>query len=268
MNKHLEEVVTTYLDGIRLELKQRWEGWPLDFGNNTVHEVVGALLARQTTLASNFAVSPGNWTDHLAPLVFRAMADVHISLAWILVSPKERTNQFVRYGLGQAKLEIEHRKAQMERDGKDSKTDELIDKMEHWVNAQRYMYLVEVDLGAWSDLTTRRMAEEASLLDFYNYVYTPFSACVHSTWQHVGRLNLQPCFSPLHGGHQIPWLPDFEVEPHYLYLVAKYLHKSFLLFDEKIGPSCPGPEAFGKLAEGLAQLGSKADPNNQMPSGE
>jgi len=31
------------------------------------------------------------------------------------------------------------------------------------------------------------MAEEAGCIDFYNYVYSPFSGCVHSMWQHIGQ---------------------------------------------------------------------------------
>jgi hypothetical protein len=40
------------------------------------------------------------------------------------------------------------------------------------------------------------MAEQAGLLDFYNYVYTPFSQCAHSTWYHVGRYNSAPSEAP------------------------------------------------------------------------
>ena len=59
--------------------------------------------------------------------------------------------------------------------------------------------------GAWSGKTTRDMAEESGILDFYNYVYTPFSQCAHSTWYHVGRYNSDPSESPL--TRQL-WMPQ------------------------------------------------------------
>jgi len=262
INKALETLVTKYMDDVVEELDQRWNGWQLDLSENTVHEVIGALLARQATLAINFALSPGNWTVHLAPLALRAMADVHITLAWILRMPQERTRLFVQHGLGQAKLELEHRRAQLAADGKDPNADELCQLVDSWISAQRYTHLLEVDLGSWSAMPVRKMADQASLIDFYNYVYAPFSACVHSTWQHVGRLNLQPCFSPLHGGHHIPLLPNFDLDRHYLYLAAKYLDKSFVLFDEKVKPQCPKSTAYNELCQALDELIS-AETNDQ-----
>jgi hypothetical protein len=75
--------------------------------------------------------------------------------------------------------------------------EEFISVQEAWINAQRWGFLVEVTIGAWSGKTTREMADEAGILEFYNYVYTPFSQCAHSTWYHVGRYNSGPSESPL-----------------------------------------------------------------------
>jgi hypothetical protein len=48
------------------------------------------------------------------------------------------------------------------------------------------------------------MAEEAGCIDFYNYVYTPFSACAHSMWHHIARYDLRECGNPLHRHHRRP----------------------------------------------------------------
>ena len=47
------------------------------------------------------------------------MVDAYITLAWIFDDPLERSRKFLLYGLGQAKLSNEHRKAQLQADGID-----------------------------------------------------------------------------------------------------------------------------------------------------
>jgi len=265
MDEKVEALIFEYVEDIRSDLNDRWNGWPLDFSENELHEVVGALLARQVTLASNFARSPGVWNGHIAPILLRSVADVYITLAWILKDPKDRARKFIMYGLGQAKLQVEHRKAQAEADGEDPADDPMIAVLEDWVASQRYPFLTEVDVGSWSGLSSRKMADEAGCLDFHRYVYMPFSASVHSMWHHIGRLNLEPCVSPLHRGHKLPIDPEPEVDPSYLYLAAKYLDKTFRLLDSEIGPNCPPSRAFDDLLAKIEQLGQE-EPATSEPS--
>jgi hypothetical protein len=199
-----------------------------------VFNVLTALLARQATLAIQFALAPQLWNWHSAPLFLRAMTDVHITLSWILLDPKTRARQYIDHGLGQAVLELEHRKKWLESTSKRAKEEmnSMIRAYEAWINTQRWSFLVEVNVGAWSGKTTREMAEESGILDFYNYVYTPFSQGAHSTWFHVGRFNSAPSESPL--TRQL-WIPRIEdaTDVWTMDLIAKYLDKSFNIFDEK-----------------------------------
>ena len=262
MDIPLESVLLQYTENVRVDLSDRWNSWPLDLSQNEVHEVVGALLARQVTLATNFAKSPGVWNAHIAPIFLRCMAAVYISLNWILQDPLLRSKKYILYGLGQAKLQIEHRKAEAEQSGKDPKDDPMIEILEGWVNSQRYLFLTEVEIGSWSGLSTREMAEEASCLDYYRYVYMPFSASVHSTWHHIGRLNLTTCLSPLHRAHHIPVDPKTDVDLYYLYLMAKYLDKTFRLFDDFIKPSCDKSVSLEKLTQSINELKSQYEEDN------
>jgi Family of unknown function (DUF5677) len=213
------------------ELEDRLAHWPTDLARQQVHEVVGALLARQVTLASELASSPGIWDAHVAPLLLRAMADAYITLAWIMKEPVDRSRMFILYGLGQAKLQLEHRKAELASRVSEPGEQEFIKALEEWINRQRFTFLTDVNLGSWSGISTRQMAEQAGCLDFYNYVYTPFSGCAHSTWQHVAIHNLTECQNPLHRFHSVPAVPELSPDPHYLYLGAKYLQKTFVAFD-------------------------------------
>mgnify|MGYP001191852851 CR=1 FL=1 len=254
--EEVEKIIVNYIAVVREELAARWKAWPIDLSKPEVNEVVGALLARQVTLATQLASSPGVWNDHTAPIVLRSMADVHIALAWILKDPLARSRQFILYGLGQAKLMLEHRKAQLAEDGKVVDDDPAVQASEAWINTQRFTFLTEVDVGSWSELTVREMAKEAGCLDFYRYSYTPFSGAVHSMWQHVSRFNLQMCKNPLHRYHKTPIDPNLDPDPHYLYLAAKYAQKSFNLFDKTFSVRPEGPSAFDVLNEAVEKLGA------------
>jgi len=254
MNERVDAILLAYVDQIRSDLQVRWNAWPLDFAENELHEVVGSLLARQVSLASNFARSPGMWNSHMAPLVLRAMADVYITLAWILKDPIDRARKLITYGLGQAKLQIEHRTSQIRTEGDPPESDPVIKALAEWVESQRYMFLTEVDVGSWSGLSTRKMAEEADCLDFYRYVYMPFSSSAHSMWHHIGRLNLEMCISPFHKGHKLPVDPDLEVDFSHMHLAAKYLDHAFCLFDRELEVECPVSSSLSILLKSIEEL--------------
>lgn len=255
--EYLEKLLSicdAYIDDAEAEFNARWELWEKKLSQNEIYEVVGGLLARQTIIAINMANAVSAWNPHVAPLIHRAMADAYITLAWILEDPLSRSQRYIQYGLGQQKLHIEHRKKQAERDGKDPKNDPVTEALEGWCNEQRYTFLTEVDVGSWSGMTTRQMAEEAGCIDFYNYVYQPFSSAVHSTWAHVGLHNMRECQNPLHRYHRIPSLNHIGSDAYDLFLAAKYLNKSFRLFDKKMAVETPTKSAFDTLDEAMIDL--------------
>lgn len=239
-------------------LSYRLKKWPTDLSHNEIHEVIGALLARQVTLAIQLASCPSNWNGHVAPLFLRTMADVFINIAWVLRDPDDRAKKFILYGLGQAKLELEHRRASLATRKIRHGEIEYIQLQEDWINRQRATFLTDVNLGSWSGLSTRTMADEAGCIDFYNYVYTPFSSCVHSTWLHVAKYNLGSCINPLHRYHSIPAIIDAPIDPHYLHLAARYLQKTFAKFDDVFSKSIQRKSALDVLADGLAKLEKEA----------
>jgi len=255
----IEQLVETFSEQARLELKERWKKWVIDLSQSEVHEVVGALLARQVTLARQMAKCPPIWNGHIAPIILRAMADVYISLAWVLKDPLDRSRKFVLYGLGQAKLELEHRKVQIGERKSTPQEKEFIEASETWINSQRFTFLTEVNVGSWSGIPTRQMAEEADCVDFYNYVFNPFSACTHSMWHHIGRYNLILCENPLHQYHKVPDDPTLPMDLYYLYLSAKYLQKTFLSFDKKVSIVVDVPSAYKNLCVGLNKLSSSKE---------
>lgn len=237
MSSHedIEALVRAIETKVRQELRLRCEAYTPDFEVPEVFSVVTALLARQATLAIELASAPQAWNGHSAPLFLRAMTDVHIIVSWILLDSKERARKYIDFGLGQAVLYVEHQKKDLESLDEDSKHDleAAIRAEEAWINGQKWSFLVDVNVGAWAGKTTRQMAEEAGLLEFYNHVYTPFSQCAHSTWSHVGRYNSSPSASPLTRQLWVPQISDSSSDIWNLHLAAKYLDKTFNMFDEK-----------------------------------
>lgn len=256
-NTELFDLVESFAKRAHNDLDGRLSQWGKDLSHERAQEVIGGLLARQLVLTEQLARSPGIWTHDLAPLALRAMADVYISLAWILADPVERSTKFVLHGLGQLKLQLEHRRADLETRKPLEGEIEQIEAGENWINSQRATFLVDVNLGSWSGLTTRQMAEEADCLDFYNYVYSPFSACVHSMWHHLALHNLKTCENPLHRFHQLPRYDGSEIDIHYLYLAAKYLQKTLHTFDAATGLDVKTGSAFDWLAEQLVGVSSE-----------
>jgi hypothetical protein len=240
-------LVERYCSDVDRELAARLDAWTPDFAQVHVHEVIGGMLAREATLAKEVARAPTLWTGHSAPILLRAMADVYINIAWLLLDPVERSRKFILFGLGQAKLELEHRRAQI---GAREPTPEevtILEASEKWIESQRVGWLLDVDLGKWSSLSVRQMADEAGCIDFYNYVYTPFSACAHSMWHHVARYDLRECGNPLHRHHRRPTSEASAPDIQYLTLAAKYWIKTLDTFDRTHGLEIPGPSSFETL---------------------
>ena len=261
----VEALVKTYIRTARAELAERWNNWSIDLEQTEVHEVIGGLIARQVTLATQLASAPSMWNGHIAPMILRTMTETHITLAWIFCDPKDRARKFILYGLGQEKLQLEHRKAELQVQGIDPTNDSIVQAKEAWINAQRYTFFTEVNVGSWSGVDTRTMASEAGCSDIYNFAYTPFSAATHSMWHHISRYNLIQCMNPLHGYHRVPTDPETEfADPDFFYRAAKYVEKSFKLFDEKTSVSVESPSAFAKLDEDLNQFAQTGDGNHVL----
>jgi len=248
----LERIVFRFCNAAKTELHERIDKWGFDLNEIEKYEVIGGLLARQTTLAVDLALAPTIWNPSSSPLFHRAMADIYITLCWILQDPQIRAMNFIEDGIGDIKLEVEHRKKRIEKTGEKAPQEQkMIELYEGWIGSQRHAAMVEVNLANWSGITTRKMAEEADCLDFYNYVYQPFSAAVHPSWSHIHMQNLQHCSHPAHRNHSVPTVRDFGIEPHFLYLGAKYLQKAFAKFDEATGIEIESVSAFDQLYEDI-----------------
>jgi len=227
------KLIDEYLQLVRSEFQSRINAWETDVFEKETNEVVGGLMARQLTLATEIAKSPQSWKASVLPILLRCMADVYITFCWILADPKSRSRQFIEYGLGQEKLLIEKSREALAQ-GSDPDPDgvEMINLRAARLEAERFSFLIPVNLGSWNEKNAREMAIEVGEKEFYDFVFTQFSATVHSTWQHIWQFNLRPCTNPLHMGHRVPVDPELPIDGRTFVLSAKYLCMTFSKFDQ------------------------------------
>ena len=201
-------------------------------------EVCGALLARQVTLAKHLAYTPSFWSIHVAPLILRCMTDININLAWISQEAEPRSKQFIGYGLGQAKLNLEHRRAMTATEGTDNDYSGYIDAMESWISMQRIEELVDVNLASWSGKSTRQMARESNCEELYEFEYLPMTKLSHIDWMSIFRLHPISFegYDPEYKHHQGRAL-DGVARPNELYLATKMMIQTFDWYDAATGYS-------------------------------
>lgn len=228
----LDNLTSQLIENLKSEVPKRWNKIEIKLEQKELYEVLFGQLARQITLSIQFATNLNCWTFDIAPIILRCLADNYINFSWIANDPLERSKKFILYGLGQEKLALEHRKKQILEDGKNPEDDIMVQYQEAWINSQRYTFLTEVNIGSWSGLNTRRMAEEAGCMDFYNFVYVPFSTAVHNMWGHLARHNLIQSENPLHKFLRKPILGELAIDIYNLQLAVKYTDKLIRKFDE------------------------------------
>ena len=219
------QAIHAFVEHLAAQVHDRWAVWAQGYEERHVHEVVGGLLARQATLAGEFASNPSIWNAHSAPLVLRPMVENCITMTWILRSPAERAKLFIAHGLGQENLLLEQAKAGLRETGADPDNDHDIKRWEQWLNGQRYTFLTEVNVGNWGP-NLREMAEETGLIELHRNDYTRWSSTTHSMWHHVVRFNLKSCTNPLHGYHRVPTIQRLAPEPELLQTAAEYVDLS------------------------------------------
>ncbi len=247
-----------------------WEKFPVDIFESEFAEVIGALLARQCNLAVKVARNPALWDYHAGPLFLRSMTDVYITVAWILKDPLVRARQFIQYGLGQEKLHVERLKTAID-DEEPDEADELrqgIKAREAWIDWQHYSFLQHVDVGSWSGISTRKMAEETECLDLYDFAYGGWSNATHSTWNHVGRFDVFPSSEPLHKHIWQPANLPHGLHEDVIIKATKYFDKLTVhLVDEfKIEMTIPRPSEW--LWPRLSQLQEEMDAIESKKSGD
>lgn len=253
-SSRIDAFIKGYCANVSDGFNARWKTYTPEIYDNEISETIGGLAARQSTLAIEIARNPGIWNGHIAPLILRCMTDAHITLAWILGKPKERSREYVRYGLGQEKLFLEYLKNESDSipEGEfEEQIAGMIEARESWMNSQLLEWAIEVNVGSWSGTSVREMASASGCESLYKFAYVPFSGAAHNMWQHVGVYNVVPCANPLHKNHRIPLICEGRGDWDFLYRSSKYVSRTFDLLDQKLGLSTKVPLPIGYFVANL-----------------
>jgi hypothetical protein len=232
----LRDFIESYENYLRDSFEEIWNAVRIEYDKLDAYSVIGGLLSRQVTLSIQMARSPSIWNGHSASLFLRAMTDLHIALAWIMLDLEERSKQYILHGLGEEKLLVEQYKKEIEENPDYPNNDilkQLVEEKTNWIEAQRRTFFVEVNLGNWAHLDYRRMAQESDNESLYKFAYKPFSHAAHNMWPHISRYNLKVCENPLHRYHLVPDLDEVSLDLDFLYRSCKYVHRAYEVFVEK-----------------------------------
>jgi len=148
-----------------------------------------------------------------------------VTLRWIIIDPVNRANEYICYGLGQAKLQLSKLQAEIDIVEEGSRKERMVQAaqlQEAWILSQRLMQFVDVNLGSWTGSSIRQMCIETGDKDLYDWWFAVHSACAHNTWQHVATWNTKTCHNPLHQEHRLSHIAMPKLTLDYVHQSAKF----------------------------------------------
>jgi hypothetical protein len=134
-------------------------------------------------------------------LLVRTLTELRITLAFLVRKGDAETwTRFRSYGSGQAKLAL------LKYEMLDGRQPSLVrpETLEALANEDFFQEFVNIDLGSWSGLDLRKMAEQSGTKDDYDRFYGWTSTFVHGQWAAVRDAVFATCLNPLHRVHRVP----------------------------------------------------------------
>jgi hypothetical protein len=154
-------------------------------------------------LLSDFLDRPSAWAPGTAAYHLRPIVETRIVSAWL--TKRDDAALFAAYrdhGLGHLKLLRDHIKADFG-DALDDNAEALLESLDRRVNLELDEWFQPVNVGAFTNVTVRRMAIDCDLKRLYDLYFVPLSSENHGEWPSVRENDTVLCTDPLHGGHRI-----------------------------------------------------------------
>lgn len=194
VNRYLEQALSPDLD--------------IDLFNPSRHEVTSALITRTARSVISVLLAPHQWSGEHSAWLIRQMAETEIILIWLDAQPDSTAyEKYKAYGRGKEKL-MRRQMSNLADQFPEGPPEDLKRTLLHMtrkLQGDRGEDFIEVNTDSnFSGKSTRLMAEEVDLAEFYRHVFQSSSGVVHNEWQTLEDSVMQRCLNPLHRFHQIP----------------------------------------------------------------
>jgi len=231
--EQISHVIRNFTPCIKESLMIRWNEWDITIDEQVKFEVIGGILSRQASLVIQFLESISIWNGNIGTIILRSLAENYITIAWILKEDTiKRCEMFVEHGIGQEMLYLEKLKANISNKEPNPLQKKQIEFIEEFIKHERNLHMLDVNIGAWANISIRTMAEDTGCKDFYDFSFTPFTFSAHSTWNHILKYNLKESDNPLHNFMKVPTYHNLPPDIHWADVAIKYLNMCYELADK------------------------------------
>lgn len=250
--------VVKALEQYSIDLESEFTGivqaWPQELLKKPIPRILGGLIARHVTLTTWFVASRNYWNPHLGPLMLRALQESWLKIAWLLKEPLKRSSGIATADLRAAKSRVESMASRTEEQTAKDRTPEIIkllDEEKSICSTEFKPIMVDA----------RKMANDLAgeALIAYKRHNVLFTACVHSSWNHLAKFNLITNPNPLHRYQFVPmWKEHFPPEIEYPLMSAEYWDQ---IYSALLNDSHDKKEtSYERLLTKLKSLGVIEDP--------
>lgn len=211
-----------YENQLTQELSDLVNSWPSDLEIDPIPRVLGALVARHVTLASQVVADPFFWNPDVGPLVLRPLLESWLKIEWILKSPLKRTIGLAKADLNGAKNRVQElsettRNSYARTDSKSLL--EMLASEENLFASDGKPVMVD----SWKMAKT--LGGQAQVA--YRRHHVRMSSCAHGAWNHIARYNLAINTNPLHRNNFIPVWRQPDTDLNFALIAADYCDRVF-----------------------------------------
>jgi hypothetical protein len=182
------------------------ENYPYNIYDSLKDDVLLGLAARVYRLVVQIISFTPNWTEDIGQVYLRMILESFIYYKWLKCCGSDSDfKMFYDYGLGQQKLQNEHKREYFKHHGVDEDSaDEIVRSMD-FLRGHKLPEFVPVNVGSPLRKNLGKLAEDAGIKEFYSLIYSPTSSVVHGMYDSLDQFYLCECLNPFHCRHRIPY---------------------------------------------------------------
>lgn len=221
-------------------LVNRWNKTYIENIDKIEYEVSMGLLSHQVYLSVHYISMPLLWNDGIGGIICRSIIENIINLSWILKDDsQQRAQMYIKHGRGQEKLQIERLKERLcgltESSESYRSLAQQIEQREALLSTDQYSFLIDVNVGSWSDKNLRSLAIESGKEDLYKTFFDAFSNATHGTWNMIIKHSMKHSNNPLHRYKLRPYLCAPQSDISWASAITNWMEESFEIFDNHFG---------------------------------